>query len=258
MLNELEQRLLDNQLLLHARTRGPRIDRPGAICFEASAPSQRYWLLARWIEVPPGLRDVRILPGAEVRDAELRAAGFTSDGVLRYLWTKTPERTPEIPTPDGLSIAACSGPDRSAGRETFLRAFSEVMTRGFESRTRGVVSVEQTLQRYRAGAENTDETYYLARVHGVPAAVARTFCADGLLGIYGVATMPAFQRRGIAAALLAAALDEARARGAERVTLQTWADSAPERLYRRLGFVPAFDVGLWVRPRPPTGGERGR
>ena len=57
--------------------------------------------------------------------------------------------------------------------------------------------------------------------------------------ITGVAVLPAWRRRGVGRALLGAALDDARAKLCELVTLWTPADNEPaRRLFERHGFRP--------------------
>lgn len=243
------RRLLENQLQLHARSRAPRREREGATCFEDPSPNHRYWLIDRAIALPEELREVRTAPGARITAGELAGLGFQSDGALRYLWRGVPEHA--APRAE-VEIERARADRWPMPREAFLQVFSEVQAQGYAVAGKPPDLVE-TLARNRRGAGAADETWYLASIDGTPAAAAHTFFADGLLGIYGVATLPAFRKRGLASALLLASFAEARELGAEAVTLQTWADSAPERLYRQHGFVPAFDVGLWVRGKPPRG-----
>ncbi|MGY1745505.1 GNAT family N-acetyltransferase [Blastococcus sp. SYSU D00695] len=67
---------------------------------------------------------------------------------------------------------------------------------------------------------------------------------DGDVHLDQLSVHPAAMRRGLGAALLTAALDQAREAGARRLTLTTYADvpwNAP--WYARHGFVPATEVG---------------
>lgn len=56
----------------------------------------------------------------------------------------------------------------------------------------------------------------------------------GVAGLYGVATRPAFRRRGIGTALCWTVLDEARRKGLRTAVLQASEDG--EGVYARLGF----------------------
>jgi len=60
-----------------------------------------------------------------------------------------------------------------------------------------------------------------------------------VLGVAGLAVAPGDRRRGVASALLAAAEQQARARGARKLSLRVLSTNAPAmRLYERLGFRP--------------------
>ncbi len=70
--------------------------------------------------------------------------------------------------------------------------------------------------------------------------------------ISNVATDPAYRRRGIARRLMEAALDHARARGAERVSLQVRNENTPAKdLYVDLGFTLLETTVQLRRPRDP-------
>jgi GNAT superfamily N-acetyltransferase len=63
----------------------------------------------------------------------------------------------------------------------------------------------------------------------------------------GVMTIDRYQRRGVATALVAAAISEARSRGIEEVGWHCWADNAPSvGLALKLGFAPAVDYPVWL------------
>lgn len=74
-----------------------------------------------------------------------------------------------------------------------------------------------------------------------------TFRALPLLNVHDLTVLPAWRRRGIASALLAAVEDEARRRDCCKVTLEVRADNpVAERLYRRLGYGPGDADGQLV------------
>ena len=77
-----------------------------------------------------------------------------------------------------------------------------------------------------------------------PAPAAESLYIDAL------GTAPAFRRRGVARALLAAAEDRARRLGLEPVSLETEVDNdAARALYERCGFEPG-EVGRQLRGLP--------
>lgn len=89
---------------------------------------------------------------------------------------------------------------------------------------------------------------YMARADGVPACTVFTYEEDGECGVYLVATLPEAQGRGLAGALMAHALLEARERGCTTTSLQSSARGRP--VYARLGYREIGVVQMWERRQP--------
>jgi GNAT superfamily N-acetyltransferase len=83
---------------------------------------------------------------------------------------------------------------------------------------------------------------WLGRVDGEPAAIAVSYATDDSVGVYGVATVPRFRRRGYGAHLTALA---ARAELGRSACLQP--SAAGLATYTRLGFRPVGRLRQWVR-----------
>ncbi len=86
---------------------------------------------------------------------------------------------------------------------------------------------------------------YVGYVQGEPVSTAAIIHSDGALGVYNVATLPGFQRRGYGEAVMRQALVDAQQRhGTERVILQ----STPVglRLYERMGFQTVTRVSVYA------------
>lgn len=81
---------------------------------------------------------------------------------------------------------------------------------------------------------------------GVPISKAVLHLADGVAGIYGVATTEAGRGRGLATYLCASALADARAAGAERTVLHS--TPMAQGLYRRMGYRDVATFELWAAP----------
>ena len=77
---------------------------------------------------------------------------------------------------------------------------------------------------------------YLGRIQGEAVATADATFGGGVVGLYNIATRPAFRRRGIGFAMTRAPLIEARAEGWSRGILQAAAGGLS--VYQRLGFRP--------------------
>ncbi|HEX4439556.1 MAG TPA: GNAT family N-acetyltransferase [Thermoanaerobaculia bacterium] len=75
---------------------------------------------------------------------------------------------------------------------------------------------------------------FVGRVGGEPVATLELAIGGGVGGIYNVATVARFRRRGFASAMMRRALDEARAAGLHAAVLQAAPDGVG--VYRRLGF----------------------
>lgn len=99
-----------------------------------------------------------------------------------------------------------------------------------------------------AGADSAAYHVLLARLDGETVATAMAFDLEGDCGIYNVGTLEHARRRGLATALTAIQLHDARARGCETASLQ--ATPMAERLYASAGF---RDLGRILEYVPPPG-----
>jgi ribosomal protein S18 acetylase RimI-like enzyme len=87
---------------------------------------------------------------------------------------------------------------------------------------------------------------YVAHMDGHAAAGALSFIRDGVLGIFGTATLPAFRRRGLQAAIVSRAMDDARGK-ADLVIATTEPGSISQRTFERLGFQVVYTRAILVR-----------
>jgi hypothetical protein len=88
---------------------------------------------------------------------------------------------------------------------------------------------------------------YLAFVDGALAGAASMRVHDGVALLTGSATLPAQRRRGVQAALLAARLDDAHARGAELASITTAPGSQSQANAMRRGFALVYARAILVR-----------
>jgi GNAT superfamily N-acetyltransferase len=86
---------------------------------------------------------------------------------------------------------------------------------------------------------------YAAIADGQVVAQAVTNTQRAAVGVFGVATLPGFRRRGIGTAITAFAVDEVRAE-VDLAWLQSTEMGRP--VYERMGFRPVSDWDVWVRP----------
>jgi Acetyltransferase (GNAT) family len=91
-----------------------------------------------------------------------------------------------------------------------------------------------------------DITRYLAWVDDAPAGAAGSTIIDGVLGIFGTATLPAYRRRGAQAAVVARALRGALGR-ADLAIATTEPGSISQRTFERFGFQVLYTRAILVR-----------
>ncbi len=119
---------------------------------------------------------------------------------------------------------------RPVGDEPTRRAFEQVMAASF--------GIPYSVAHQIYGQEATWEeglTGWVGYLHGCPVTTAATRVAGGVIGLYAVGTLPAFQRQGCAEAVVRHAIARAQAAsGLERSVLQSSASGL--RLYEKLGY----------------------
>lgn len=88
--------------------------------------------------------------------------------------------------------------------------------------------------------------YAVVSIDGGPVAAGRGVHDGDWLGIFNMATLPAYRRRGAGSAVLAALAQWAARRGATRAYLQMEADNAAApRLYGKAGFNRCYEYAFW-------------
>jgi ribosomal protein S18 acetylase RimI-like enzyme len=87
--------------------------------------------------------------------------------------------------------------------------------------------------------ENPVRTF-VGYLRGVPVCSAQAMPAEGVAGLYNIATNAEYRRRGFGAAMTVAAMRDARAAGYRTVVLE--ASPMGEPIYRRLGFVTCGQI----------------
>ncbi|HZB35722.1 MAG TPA: GNAT family N-acetyltransferase [Gaiellaceae bacterium] len=86
----------------------------------------------------------------------------------------------------------------------------------------------------RLGFRDLPWDYWLARIDGDPVGLGLSFLGGGVVGLYGIGTLPAARRRGVGSALTLVPMLEAREKGYAAAILHSTPEG--ELLYPRLGF----------------------
>ena len=148
---------------------------------------------------------------------------------------------------DGLTIARNEGD---------LATWMDVVVQGFahpdgSSQTTETFEDETLKQVFQDFAASNGFTRYLARVHGTIAGGAGLRLSAGIAQLCGAATLPAFRRRGVQAALLRCRLRDAAAAGCDVAVVTTQPGSKSNHNAQRQGFALLYPRAVLVKA--PTG-----
>jgi GNAT superfamily N-acetyltransferase len=91
-----------------------------------------------------------------------------------------------------------------------------------------------------------DIVRFLVRIDGEPAGAAASVITNGVLGIFGTGTRPAYRRRGVQSALVAKALECAAGR-ADLAIATTEPGSISQRTFERFGFQVLYTRAILLR-----------
>ncbi|WP_250007507.1 GNAT family N-acetyltransferase [Actinoplanes sp. M2I2] len=193
---------------------------------EALAPSESFGALP-WIwwvgpDSYPGLA------------GDLLGAGAVEVGRLPVMAAPIDEVT-DVDVPPGLTIEQVPA---SGSLEAWVDAYATPL--GVEPDQRSAAVLME------AGHREAPQHLirFAGRVDGRVVATSALLDNDGVAGIYVVATQESYRRRGIGAALTAAAVAEGRRRGLPLASLQATAMGRP--VYERLGLRPVAEYRLFT------------
>jgi GNAT superfamily N-acetyltransferase len=136
--------------------------------------------------------------------------------------------SPRQPIGDGVSMGAAT---TTAERRTALQVICDVFYVPLGPMARWTT-------------DNPAFKLYLGEAAGQPVSALAVLPAGETVGVYHVATLPGYRRRGLAGALLTLALCEARATDARLATLT--ATSEARMLYESLGFRTCGYIEQWI------------
>ncbi len=186
-------------------------------------------------------------------EARLALDGWGLEPVLQHLLTGPLRLDRARPTGSAsLSIRAVKTDEDWASMEVLTRLdhLEEQAEQGRAERdealTRDMVEHRRekapTVQAFLAEVDGTDVGMF-SSMPPPPDQPARIGLVEDLF------VRPEWRRRGVAVALIAHCVDDARARGADGVIIGSDPDDWPKQLYARLGFVPWW-VQRWWRTHP--------
>ncbi|MHB8876302.1 MAG: GNAT family N-acetyltransferase [Myxococcaceae bacterium] len=237
-----ERALLDNHLAFTGYHRGEVRRTPDAILIESASPDFVF-ALPEHAGMDEAILDrypnVRLLPWSGDWASRLTARGYVSKGALRYMTWPTGASAPVASA--GLDISV-------VGSARQMAIFSEVQTRSFltpDASYSEWFSFLDAANQKNVGC--SQQSFFLGALEGRVVGVTLLLVTGAVAGIYAVATLPEFRKRGVSSTLLGRALAVARDRGCECVSLQVMEGSAAHALYDKLGFQTVFRSPLFSR-----------
>lgn len=129
-----------------------------------------------------------------------------------------------------------------------LDDYAGVLAQGFGEGEREARWVQEVFARIGLD-ENSGWQHLVGYVENLPVATATLFYTGDTVGLYFIATAPAWRQKGIGAAITEAALQCGREQGAQWAVL--CASSMGYGVYRRVGFSDLASIGIYTW-RPPA------
>lgn len=181
------------------------------------------WYAARGL--PPVFKPAGPLPALE---AELTARGYRARTPTLMMVADIPEGT----RPERVTVADTVG-------EAFERVFLGTQDNPEDAAER--MGAFHRIARPRVFAS--------IELDGAPVAIGGSAVEGDWAGVFGMRTLAAHRRQGLAQDIVAALMAGARAAGATKSYLQVEAPNAPAiALYERFGFRTVFAYSYWDRP----------
>ena len=177
----------------------------------------------------------RITPFSQPRgvDAELSAAGFGAHQDTRVMSVALEQ------TSHGAILPTAQSVDAARFADVFCTLH-------------GIDPAQARAERDRYIRASNRSAFVVHCAGDAPIACGSIAIEGTLAGIFGMVTHPEHRGRGIASAIVAKLLDDARAAGAETAYLQVEADNTAARhAYSKFGFEDCY--AYWYRALPDTG-----
>jgi len=174
--------------------------------------------------------------------AKLQARGYVLKGFENELACALPRPRP---SGNGLSVDVFAGDEEA---DTFLRVTAEgfAVSDSLPAADGLAPDVIEHLVGVMRQFIHPDIVRYMVRIDGEPAGAAASVISNGVLGIFGTATRPAYRRRGVQRAIVGKALEDAAGR-ADLAIATTEPGSISQRTFERFGFQVLYTRAILVR-----------
>jgi hypothetical protein len=180
--------------------------------------------------------------------SRLTRRGYVLEGFENELARRLPLSAEEMAafeaeTPPNLRVERTL-PDHE---EVWVRAVAEGFAApAVDARAAAAEAIDQLVSIMRPMTHDSIERY-LVRANDAIAGGGATFLREGVLGIFGTATVPRYRRRGVQTALVVRALKDGASR-ADVAIATTEPGSTSQRTFERLGFRVIYTRAILVLP----------
>lgn len=247
-------RIVNNQRLMRATHRGEYRDLGGALAITSDAPEPDWNCIegfttdARRID---GLLDVGFsllrafdrAPAARITPLDL-PAGITSQLQRRGL-RESSRYTSLRFTGDASALPSNAGITVRQAKPDDAAIFATIEAQATSAPKWGRAFL---LGAALANVIDSAHRLFIAYVEGEPVGVALTVIDGATAGVYSLATIKSQRRKGVASALLARSVQDARSVTADLVCAECPSGSDALRVFERAGFAPAHESALWTAP----------
>jgi N-acetylglutamate synthase-like GNAT family acetyltransferase len=244
-------RIINNERLRRSLGWGEYRDLRGALALTSDAPTEDLNHIESFTADERTIDDLLDIGFALLRAFDREPAAYVTpldrpaslEERLRRRGLAPSERTVAMVHRGGVPAARAQGVRIRGAEPDDARTVADIVAAGGQKWLKPLM-----LKAVLAGVLEPGHTFYLADVDGQAAGTVHLLVDGATAGIYGVATLKAHRRRGICAALLAAAIADARAAGCDVIGLRTAIEGPARQLFESAGFEEAHTAVLWVGP----------
>jgi GNAT superfamily N-acetyltransferase len=237
-----EQRLFGNHESFLQTHRGTIEKQGSTLVLKSSKSEFNYLILGSDLDAEVLLDDfntAHVLPWSGQWKDALQKKGYKEITGLTYMELQA----------DPLSWQVC--PQLEIRRATTLDdidCFSEVQVCGFLPSEELRVTWRSLLnEANRSNLKNPMQDFFVGYLNGSVVGVCLLVRTGDVAGIYAVATLPDFRKRGISSALMREAIKCSSQHGCQTVTLQVVTGSYAQNFYEKLGFSASFCASIFKR-----------
>lgn len=232
---KFQKNLFENHLSFNSYHRGKVIRKNGAIYIESSHPAFQVAIpenATNLTEILENYNQVRLVPWSTLQEQELNSMNLKPSYTLAYMILDT----------DFISGKAMEDLEiQTVSDEKGMDIFTEIQTRGFLKDDESYEDWYTWLRKYNhKNLGNPNQIFYIGFIQGKPAGITLLLITEKIGGIYAVATLPEYRKRGISTAILKHATSFALAKGCDIIALQALHGTYAESLYTKLGFRTSF------------------